>query len=340
MYADWERDKPHAIRWETYNNAANALVRIDLYRDTTDGPALLQTISAGAADTGSFVWTPSANGINYGTYGLRIQVSLVGNPTVLDRSQEPFAVPESGHAFYVNDGSTVNDQYATAAGSNRNTGRVASGPKPNVNNLVRLYGLGAGDTLFVDNGAYRTFDPVVLSGTVGVGDDEGFALTGPSNPGRTAAIQFANPITVAPLLDLNAADFMTVSNLTLTGGQYGLYAHNQSTHLTARNVTANANSLDGLRVEGGSDGAALEGITAIGNLRFGIYVNGPLDHLTGSTVSLNHSTGIDLEQPGAARVENNTVASNLGIGIYAFNYGNPAQAVIGNADLCRAKATS
>jgi hypothetical protein len=251
LYADWERDKPHAIRWETYNNAANALVRIDLYKDTADGPALFQTISAGAADTGSFVWTPSANGIDYGTY--------------------------------------------------------------------------------------RTFDPVLLSGTVGVGDDEGFTLTGPIGEGRTAAVRFANVLTVAPLLDLNAADFMTVSNLTLSGGQYGLYAHNQSTHLTARNVTANANSLDGVRVQGGSDGAALEGVTAIGNGRFGVYASGPIDHLTGSTVSLNHSTGIDLEQPGAVRVENNTVTSNLGIGVYVYNPGNLGQAVVGNADVAQGK---
>src|SRR5262249_52997933 len=154
------------------------------------------------------------------------------------------------HAFYVNDGSTASDQYTTAAGSNRNTGRVPSGPKPNLNNLLRLYSLGAGDTLSVHSGTYRTFDPVVLSGSVGVEDDEGFTLAGPTGAGRTAAIQFANVLNVAPLLDLNAADFMTVSNLTLSGGQFGLYAHNQSTHLTARKVTANANSLDGIRVEG------------------------------------------------------------------------------------------
>src|SRR5206468_11556329 len=123
-----------------------------------------------------------------------------------------------------------------------------------------------------------------LSGTVGVGDDEGLALSGPAGAGRTAAIQFATVLTVAPLLDVNAADFMTVSNVTLTGGQYGLYAHNQSTHLTARNVTANANSLDGIRIEGGSDGAALEGATTLGNGRFGVYSSGPIDHLTGTTV--------------------------------------------------------
>ena len=52
------RDTPHAIRWETYDNATNPQVRIDLYQDTADGPALLQTISAGAADTGSFSLDP------------------------------------------------------------------------------------------------------------------------------------------------------------------------------------------------------------------------------------------------------------------------------------------
>ena len=67
----------------------------------------------------------------YGTYGLRIEVSLVSDPAVFDRSTETFTVPENGSTYYVNDGSTANDQYTTAAGSNRNDGKLPSAPKPN-----------------------------------------------------------------------------------------------------------------------------------------------------------------------------------------------------------------
>jgi len=335
LYADIDRDSPNTIRWETFGNNTNAQVKIDLYQDTPDGPAFLLNISAGALDSGSFLWTPANFGVNYGTYGLRVQVSLVGNPTVFDRSQESFAVPESGDNFYVNDTATTNDQYTAAIGSNRNTGRIPAGPKPGLNNLLRAYSLGAGDTLFVDTGTYRTIDPIVISGTVGIGNDEGFTLTGPVG-GKVSFVQAANVVVTGPVLELNGADFMVIQNLTLNNGQYGLYVHDQSTNLLAKNITANANSLDGVRIEGGSNNAALENISATGNKRFGIYVASTIDHLTGSSVTLNLSHGIDLEQPGAVRLENNVVAQNLGNGIYITNTisGN---AVIGNTDLSLGK---
>jgi hypothetical protein len=51
---------------------------------------------------GQLTWTPADSGVAYGTYGLRVQVSLVGNRVVLDRSTEPFAVPENTNTLYVN----------------------------------------------------------------------------------------------------------------------------------------------------------------------------------------------------------------------------------------------
>jgi len=107
LYTDWERDKPHTIRWETFNNPAGSAVRIDLYQDGPDGPALLTTIAASTPDDGKYIWIPSTSGIDFGTYGLRIQLSLVGHPAVIDRSTETFTVPEDGHQYYVNDSSTI-----------------------------------------------------------------------------------------------------------------------------------------------------------------------------------------------------------------------------------------
>src|SRR5262249_36651954 len=210
LYADWERDKPHLIRWETFNNASDLLVRIDLYQDTANGPQFLLNISPGAVDSGQYSWIPQTNSIAYGTHGLRIYVSLAGNLAVNDISAEPFSVPGNTNTHYVNDRAATNDQYTSAIGSNRNTGRLANSPKPLINNLLRLYTLGSGDTLYVDTGSYSEFVPVVLSGTVGIGDDEGFTMQGPTAIGKTASVSFANSLTVAPILDLNDADLMTI----------------------------------------------------------------------------------------------------------------------------------
>ncbi|MCB1092234.1 MAG: right-handed parallel beta-helix repeat-containing protein, partial [Verrucomicrobiae bacterium] len=122
LYTDWERGKPRDIEWETFGNSAGAAIKIDLYQN---GIYLL-TIAAAAPDTGRFTWTPfTDSGIDYGTHGLTIEVSLVGAPTILDHAAEPFSVPENGTDYFVNtsdDGNLGDNTWTTAVGSNRNTG--------------------------------------------------------------------------------------------------------------------------------------------------------------------------------------------------------------------------
>jgi hypothetical protein len=163
LYMDWERDKPLSIRWDSFGNDADAPVRIDLYQDTADGPALLLTIAQTTEDDGQYTWIPASSGVDFGTHGLRIQISLVGNPTIFDRSSETFTVPEDTANFYVNDADLTGDEYTTAAGSNRNTGKLPSSPKPSPTQILRLYDVGPGQTVNVDTGDYGLLYPIVLS---------------------------------------------------------------------------------------------------------------------------------------------------------------------------------
>ena len=139
---------------------------------------------AATPDDGEFLWTPADSGIPFGTYGLRIQVSWVGNPVVLDRSQEPFTVPEDGTDFFVDDHSNANDEYTpNGIGDNRHTGKISSAPKPYATNLLRVYDLTDGDRLL---DRYRQlFDDRPGGGVrqhdLGLGLDQGFLLTGPTN---------------------------------------------------------------------------------------------------------------------------------------------------------------
>ena len=71
----------------------------------------------------------------------------------------------------------------SAVGSNRNTGQLASAPKSDINALLRLYTLGANDTLHIDTGTYSTFATWLVSASLGVGDDQGFTMTGPTVQG-------------------------------------------------------------------------------------------------------------------------------------------------------------
>ncbi len=357
LYFDWERDKPVSIRWETYGNTADSPVRIDLYQDSPDGPTYLLTIAASTPDDGEFLWIPADSGIDYGTYGLRIHVSLTDNPAVFDRGAESFKVPENTTTFYVNDSVTTGDEYTTAPGNNRNTGKLPNAPKPYPNNVLRIYTLGPTDTLFVDTGDYSLLDPIVLSGNLEIADDEGFVLTGPTSSARVAGFRFANPLTVAPLITLDDADLMTIAHLTLSGAQMGLYLTDNSTDLIASYLTLTGNAQDGLRAVGGSSTESLDHITATGNAGDGLHIGGAAGVLTaitatdnrgsglwvsGTVVSLADSTfahnlanGVDLSNPGAVHIEGVRTEANRG-GIAVQNSG-AGMAVIGNADLAKGR---
>ena len=126
LYTNILQNKPLVITWESLGNTQGAAVRIDLYQDTPNGPQFLLNITPATPDVGQYDWIPADSGINYGTYGLRIMISLVGSPNVFDRSTETSTVPENGNTFYVNDATVNPGDLTTAPGSNRNDGMLPS----------------------------------------------------------------------------------------------------------------------------------------------------------------------------------------------------------------------
>ena len=59
-------------------------------------------------------------------------------------------------AFYINDSSTANDEYCTAAGDNNQDGLTPATPMADLNALLARYDLDAGDMVYVDVGVYRS----------------------------------------------------------------------------------------------------------------------------------------------------------------------------------------
>ena len=98
-----------------------------------------------------------------------------------------------------------------------------------------------------------------------------------------------------------------------------------------KNVTADANSIDGIHVDTSSNNVTLQNDTAIGNLHDGAYLASLVTQVSGSTFNLNHNLGIDLEQPGAVLVQGNTVSSNTAGGIYITN--SSGAALVGSTNL-------
>jgi hypothetical protein len=302
--------------------------------------------------------------VPYGTHGLLIQVSLVSDPAVFDRSTEPFTVPENGSNYYVNDASTANDQYTTAAGSNRNDGKLPSQPLPNIDNVLRQYSLTSGSVIYVDPGSYPMIDPFDVSGNLnyGLGLDQGFTVQGPTN-GTAAILMPAIPGNPVNLIQLEDANFVTINNLTLQNAGRGLYVQGSS-GFSSTGVTVTGMAYEGVRIDTGSSVTLLKNpivtnsglagiyingtVGAISNanvtdsgltvstyqagnpgLASGLYVVGPVAAVSG-TFANNIGWGIYLSNPGAVDVTNSTIFGNLD-GLYVD--GNNGTAIIGDTVL-------
>lgn len=299
LYTDWEREKPRLIRWESYNNVGETNVRIDLYQDDpVHGPALYKTITASTPDDGEFLWQPVDSQLGYGVYGLRVVVSFVGDNSVIDRSSETFTVPENGDVYWVDDASNLNDEYTpTAIGSNRNTGKLATAPKPNPINVLRVYDLGSGAVLNVDTGAYPLIYTATLSSKpgVGLGTDRGFLFRGPSNASRIAEFTTAIPDnTNQNLIYLDDADLMQIRFLTLTGGKSGIVATGGSNDLTVERVRIHDGASHGLQIDSNSDFDLLKDVTTYNhpNNMHGVAIFGGAGGVVENLVSFNNQIGL------------------------------------------------
>ncbi|MCC7333449.1 MAG: right-handed parallel beta-helix repeat-containing protein [Pirellulaceae bacterium] len=318
LYADLERDRPHEIRWDSFGNTTNAAVQIVLTTDGPHGASTWKTIAAATPDDGRFLWTPANDSVEYGTHDLRIEIRLVGNPYASDRSAESFSVPENTPNFYINDSSILGDQYTTAIGDNRNTGKTPATPKPYPNNVLRSYQVSAGRTIWMDSGAYALFDPVLISNRVGVGDDEGFRWIGPTSPGATASLFHVHPSIVASLVSLDDADSVSISHLVLNDALRGLHLYNDSTGFTGEFLTVSGHQAEGVLIQDNSEFTVLRNLILSGNGTDGIRAVGRIGEISDNMIDDNVRHGIRLEGQSDVVVSGNRVTRSGGDGIHVI----------------------
>src|SRR5205814_7114804 len=129
-----------------------------------------------------------------------------------------------------------------------------------------------------------------------------------SNPGST-------------VFDINDGNFVTLSHLTVTGGEVGIRVRNGSLGFSASFLTMQNQSLDGVGLDSGGTVTELAHITATNNGRYGIFVNGPIGTLRDSVTANNGSSGIFLSNPGDVYIYDNTSYGNLGDSLKVVNAG-------------------
>ena len=138
---------------------------------------------------------------------------------------------------------------------------------------------------------------------------------------------------MAPIIDINNADFVSLSHLTVANGQMGVHVRNGSTDFVADHLTLSNNFGNGLTVDSSSNATDLTHIHALNNSGHGISVSSAIDTLSSSSVHDNDGMGVLLSNAGTVRVEANEIYNNRGVGLSITGGLPDTPAVVGNEDL-------
>ncbi|MCX5661643.1 MAG: right-handed parallel beta-helix repeat-containing protein [Planctomycetota bacterium] len=336
-YLDWVATRARNIVWTTYNITGN--VKLELF---LEGGGKVADIGFAAASAGTFLWSPQASGIAPdAAKRYRIHITSVDQPSVGVVAREFFNVPQASANYYINDGSTVGDEFTTAVGDNRNNGRSPDRPKADVLPILRNYALTANDVVHVDTGNYIDVRNLSINfnttanpnpGTE-LGDDQGFTIVGPTDQAKVASLDRANPFLYATHVDVINANFMVLQRLTLLGGGAGVLVRNNSASFHADHLVVANTGGDGVRLDSTAVTATLDTLVVHDNAGNGIVVASVIPSLSNSSVYDNGADGIDLTNAGGIVVQRNTVHDNKGFGIYVVNPTFGSTALIGSLDL-------
>jgi parallel beta-helix repeat protein len=219
-----------------------------------------------AANDGIFsaTWTPLVKDTYRIEYSANVQTRTVRG------------VISGGSTWYLNDTSTAGDLWCTAQGDDANDGQSPATPKRNWASLQAL--ITHGDTVLIDSGVYYPtakwsidFDNVTIRG---------------ADSATTLIVFDSNASAAARYMHAQNRTGIAISDLSVTGGYYGIYY--QGTDLSSiRRVRADTSGSIGIYLRSGSETNRVENCVANGNPTYGFRVS----ESSGNTLEGNAAAG-------------------------------------------------
>ena len=190
--------------------------------------------------------------------------------------------------------------------------------------VLNSYQLKPGNTIVVDAGTYVLSNNILLTAA-----DSGIIIEGYSNssyPNLSTVLNRGNTSSGSYVIQMAGATGVTLEDLQLTGGQYGLYAANtaNSTDLIVSNCTFFDNTSADAFLDTGNTGARSKAIpctTRPISAQYGIYVNAAGLIVSGTTVH-NFFNGEGIYWTGANSTITDNTAYNNYYGIYSYSSGS------------------
>lgn len=222
------------LRWATSNNPPN-LVRLEYF----DGTSWTNIATGIPAKSGSYVWDTTGFPDSFSALW---RVVDEGGSGVSDVTDNPFALRNQPHDFFVNDAFTNGDIYCSAAGSAANSGLSNSAPKRALQQILDAYDLEGGDRVYLDTGTYSTNADIRIVWSRS-GDDSGDVIIqgNTNNPYATVLTRSGSTNYPAVGIDVKASK-LVLAHLSISGIDraiglesnqnvtvYGVVAHDAAT---------------------------------------------------------------------------------------------------------------
>ena len=270
-------------------------------------------LTASAPDVGAYVWSLPPT-LAAGTY----QVKVIRNDgTGLSSTSSTFNIAAFDGIYYVN-GAATGGQFTTAGGNDANSGLDAAHPKATIGAILNSYTMQPGNVIMVDQATYNLSTNLVLTSA-----DSGITIEGVA--GKTV-LNRGNTASGAYVFDFQGATGVTLENLSVTGGYYGVNASYGAicTGLTVTGCSFYGDEYIGIDLQGGDNGATyitnntfdnmLYGATQTYGLEIYNYASGTV---TGNTAfGLNYGFSLTTAGSTSVTISNNTAYLNY-YGIYA-----------------------
>jgi len=228
---------------------------------------------------GAVSWIPSEKGT------LSIKIGAVSSYGTNEQSWQ-IHIPNN---YYVNDDNTTGDVYCAATGNDANDGASTNTPMSTIQNIFDTYIIGPGDVIYVDTGYYPLTNNIEIL-PADSGDAGGHVRI--QGSGNGSVIDRQSGAAAARGLHLDGAAYVTVADLTFTGGYYGVY-------------------LDY------ADNCALSNVTILGATNHGLYLYySGTNRLTGLDIRDSGQDGVNGYRMTDTEIVNSVICSNRNYGIY------------------------
>ena len=305
--------------------------------------ARVETIATNHLGPGALRWTIPGSVTLEAEYLVRVTATDGSQPS--DVSNEPFVITNDGRNYYVNDATVLADDWTTAPGDNRKSGKSDAAPMASLRGLLAAYDLDPGDRIHVDNGDYRVIKTIEVEAL----DHDGITIAGYHNlayPARRALLDRGN--TLQNAFTVRAAD-VDLTHLEIIGARDGIHAAG-ARDLTVAHSRFSGNDRYGIYLNADSPNALIEhnvfdgeetlqdyGIYALGadltaneNFAFehrtrGIYVSGDRAIVQYNHVYDNAVYGLEITGSSGAAVDYNRVYGNGSYGIVVTGYHSEAR---------------